>query len=446
MGINMGRVILSVLRLNRYAPQFGRIRIMLRRRFSLTAYLLAFALLTSCASNSGIQPAFRMEGTPTSTPFQPGVYDSPFDVPFTPHPAATFTPYPLASAHRGSFAPPEVATPADGTAFSPIEIDPLTGFPPADPALMDRRPLAIKVANYPRYIRPQSGLSLADVVFEYYIEGLLTRFIAIFYGNHANQVGPVRSGRYFDEHVARMYHAFYVFKYADPREYTYFKSGDLSNFLVVPGFGSCPPFFQGKRRIESYNNAYFNTTQWNDCAAKDGMDNSRQALRSGFFSAVLPSGGQVATSIFTHYSSDSYNFWEYNPRSGRYLRFQEIDDTRNGKAESYAPLMDDLTGQQVQADNVIELFVSHTFANEFEQADEVYHINLIDSGNAFVFRDGVVFPARWMRTDIDQPLLITDLSGTPIYLKPGVTFYQVIGETSSNWSDGTDWHFDFHTP
>ncbi len=95
---------------------------------------------------------------------------------------------------------------------------------------------------------------------------------------------------------------------------------------------------------------------------------------------------------------------------------------------------------------MVELFVSHTFANENEQQDEVYHINLVDSGNAFVFRDGVAYPARWMRTDIDQPLLLTTLSGTPIYLKPGTTFYQVIGETSTDWSEGTNWHFEFQTP
>ncbi len=419
---------------------------MLRNRFPLMLYLFTLALLTSCASHPDPQPAPRVDGTPTPTPFQPGVYDSPFDVPFTPHPAATFTPYPPGSAHSGSFALPEVATPSDAAILPLIEIDPLTGLPPADPALLDRRPLAIKVANYPRYLRPQSGLGLADAVFEYYIEGLLTRFIAIFYGNDATQVGPVRSGRYFDEHVARMYHAFYVFKYADPREYTYFKSGDLSNSLVVPGFGNCPPFFQGKRQIESYNNAYFNTAQWNDCAARKGADNSRQTLRSGFFSGMLPSGGQTVGRIYTHYSTDSYNYWEYDSQAGRYLRYQEVDDSRNGKPESYAALMDDLTGQQVQADNVIELFVSHTFANEFEQSDEVYHINLVDSGSAFVFRDGFAFPARWLRTDIDQPLLITTVSGTPIYLKPGVTFYQVIGETSTQRTDGTDWHFDFHTP
>ena len=42
-----------------------------------------------------------------------------------------------------------------------VTIDPLTGLPPADPSLLQRRPLAIKVANYPRVFRPQAGLTLA---------------------------------------------------------------------------------------------------------------------------------------------------------------------------------------------------------------------------------------------------------------------------------------------
>ena len=89
-------------------------------------------------------------------------------------------------------------------------------------------------------------LTFADTVFEYYIEWLNTRFIGVFYGNNAKQIGPVRSGRYFDEHITRMYHAYYVFNFADPREYTYFLGGDLEKFVVVPGYGECPPFFQFK--------------------------------------------------------------------------------------------------------------------------------------------------------------------------------------------------------
>jgi hypothetical protein len=108
--------------------------------------------------------------------------------------------------------------------------------------------------------------------------------------------------------------------------------------------------------------------------------------------------------------------------------------------------MDALTRQQVDTDNVVVLYVSHTFANQNEQDDEIYHIDLVDSGKAFVFRDGLGLPARWLRTDLDQPLLLMTPSGAPIYLKPGRTFFQVIGETSSDWSDGRDWHFDFRTP
>ncbi len=83
--------------------------------------------------------------------------------------------------------------------------------------------------------------------------------------------------------------------------------------------------------------------------------------------------------------------------SGRYLRYQQPADLGD-PVETYVPLMDNLTKQQVAADNVITLFVPYTFANLNEQEDEVYHVNLIDSGNAFVFRNGMAIPACWFRT------------------------------------------------
>jgi hypothetical protein len=364
----------------------------------------------------------------------------------------------MGDARGGSFDVPEVATPAGESTFSPSEYNPLTGLVPTDPSILNRRPLAVKISNYPREIRPQYGLTMADVVFEYYIEWLDTRFIALFYGNNAKQIGPVRSGRYFDEHITRMYHSYYVFNYADPREFNYFLGGDLQKFVVVPGYGQCPPFFQFRVSAQisdiRHYETYFDSTRFSDCLSRRNEDNQRQALRSGFFSLNVPAAGFAVSRIFTHYSKCDYNYWEYNVATGRYLRFQEVSriqtpahlDDCSDTPETYAALTDALTKQQVGADNVVELFVSHTFANQNEQEDEIYHINLVDSGNAFVFRDGLGYPARWMRTDIEQPLLLTTPAGMPIYLKPGTTFYEVVGETSTDWSDSTDWHFDFHTP
>ncbi len=87
-------------------------------------------------------------------------------------------------------------------AVTPQAINPLTGLIVSDPSKLERRPIAIKISNYPRSVRPQSGLSLADIVYEYYLEQNVTRFMAIFYGNDADKVGPVRSGRFFDEYLS----------------------------------------------------------------------------------------------------------------------------------------------------------------------------------------------------------------------------------------------------
>ena len=105
-----------------------------------------------------------------------------------------------------------------------IYINPLTGMVVPDPNSLNRRPVAIKVTNYPRYVRPQAGLSKADLVFEYYMEQGISRFIAVFYGEEAEKVGPVRSGRLFDEHIFRMYDSFFSFGYADVHVIEYFEA------------------------------------------------------------------------------------------------------------------------------------------------------------------------------------------------------------------------------
>ena len=410
--------------------------------------LLLLVILTACDLRTN---SISAAGIPSPTPFQPASANS-SDSPYS---AAAPTPRYLPTVAPLLSTPTEVgilpeSLPLDVTAPAltlPISLNPLTGLPPSNPSLMERRPLAIKVANYPRYVRPQSGLTLADTVFEYYIEAGLTRFIAVFYGNDSEWVGPVRSGRYFDEHVQRMYHAYLVFKFADPRELSYFQISDFSDFLVVPTNGSCPPFrLLPSRNIEAYNNSYFNTPLWEDCVVRDGLENQRPSIRSGFFSEVSPQSDLLGTQLFTYYSVDSYNYWLYRPETQQYVRYQEIADTRNDKPESYDVLMDAVTATAVHASNVVVLLSPHTFSNTFDQEDEVYKIDLTGSGEAYVFRDGVGILARWYRIDKDQPLLLAGLNGAPIYLRPGITFYQVIGARSYVDQDAGEWHFHHEVP
>lgn len=408
-------------------------------------------ILTACASPPDLAPVFVTEvAGPSPTPFQPGGVNS--------LPTETsILPTRLPADATPNFTPQAIVspTPADPQASLNliVDINPLTGLPPADPILLERRPMAIKISNYPRAIRPQYGLTLADQVFEYFIEWGNTRFIGVFYGNDSKQVGPVRSGRFFDEHVARMFQAFLVFNYADPREWNYLKESDLYPYLVIPGCVDCdcPPFFVSNSSNlpdERHLTNYFDTTRFYECNAREGVNNSRQPIRNGFFSELIPESDTQIRRIYTYYSVDDYNYWEYDEKTRKYIRFQETVSINVEEEifESYAPLMDAATGQQVNTENLVYLYVSHTFANKFNAEDEVYHIHLVDSGFAYVFRDGIVVPARWVRPEKDQPLFLTTLEGDPIFLRPGRTFYQVIGMTSTLIQDADGWHFQFQTP
>ena len=414
----------------------------------LNILFIAAILITSCGSPAS---SLSSNGPPSPTPFQPLEND-----PGSPYAGAAPTPLYLPSVTPLPPVPADQVIPAESLpeganvpAFTlPTSLNPLTGLPATDPALMDRRPLAIKVANYPRYIRPQSGLTLADNIYEYYIEEGLTRFIAVFYGNNSEWVGPVRSGRYFDEHIQRMYHAYLVFKFADPRVLTHLQTtSDVAPFLVVPNISSCPPFrLMESREIEDYNNSYFDTTLWQDCVTQKGWENERQSIRNGFFNENLLSSGLLGIQMYTYYSVDSYNYWLYNPNTKQYVRYQETADIRNDKPESFQVLTDAVTGQEVHAANVVFLLAHHAFSNTFDEEDEVYQIDLTDSGEAYVFRDGIGILARWFRTNEDQPLLLTTVAGAPIYLRPGITFYEVLGAASYVDQDAGEWHFHHSTP
>jgi len=87
----------------------------------------------------------------------------------------------------------------------PENVNPLTGLVVDDPSILNRRPVLVKVANQPISGRPHAGLSFADMVFEYYIGSGGNRFLALFYGQDADMIGPVRSGRMIDPYLVSLY-------------------------------------------------------------------------------------------------------------------------------------------------------------------------------------------------------------------------------------------------
>ena len=317
-----------------------------------------------------------------------------------------------------------------GPSSFPDDVNPLTGLKVANPDLLNRRPLAIKITNFPRRVRPQSGLMQADQVFEYYIEMGLTRFIAVFYGNDVDRVGPVRSGRFFDEHIVRMYNAIFAFASADRRVLDVWLDSDLVTRLVLPRPDNCPPLCRDPNN-KDYNNLYTNTAQLGLYALYNGSDNDRYELNGTRFQTLVPWGGRPMEQVFVRYSRMDYNMWQYNAGTGLFERFQEAADD-NGNGEKYAALFDTYTDEAVAAANVIVLFVPH---EEFVKSSdtEVIKINLQGAGIGYAFRDGQMYEITWARPEVDSPLQFYRSgrgAGAVFPLKPGNTFFQVVGVTT----------------
>ena len=72
-----------------------------------------------------------------------------------------------------------------------------------------RRPVLATINNHP-LARPQSGISEADIVYEFVAEGNVTRLLALFQSELPEEIGPIRSARDYFIHIAKGLDAFYV--------------------------------------------------------------------------------------------------------------------------------------------------------------------------------------------------------------------------------------------
>ena len=334
--------------------------------------------------------------------------------------------------------------PGLGPSDFPPGVNPLTGLAVSDPTLLERRPMAIKVTNFPRSVRPQYGLTLADHVYEYYLENLITRFIGVFYGNDASRVGPVRSGRFFDEHIVRMYKAIFVFAYADDRVVDPWSESDLRNFLVIEREDNCPPLCRIGSKY-NYNTLFADTTALTQYIRDRGTANDRQNLDGLRFNRTPPFTSQAGENISIHYSFVSYNRWEYDQGTQRYLRYQETED-ETGDQLQYAPLTDSLTGQPIAADNLIVLLIPHEYYIH-TNTTEMVKMDFMGQGNAYAFRDGKVYPVVWQRETAESLVTLIAPNGKPYPLKPGNVWFQVLGQSSEVSQSGNgEWRFDFAIP
>lgn len=300
----------------------------------------------------------------------------------------------------------------------PENVNPLTGQTVEDPALLNRRPVAIKISNYPPVVRPQSGLNNADLLFEHYAEGGVTRFTAVFYGQDADPVGSIRSARLIDLEIPRMYDAAFAYSGASGPVRQMLRNAPFFDRIISPDFGH-GGFYRIEDPDKAFEHTLFTDTPRLRAILEDRGQNTRPSFQTNLaFHEDPPLSGSPANTVEVRYVG-TIAFWRYDPVTERYFR-----------ATDGAPHLDANTGQQVSFKNVVVLGAHHEDTEILEDLVGGGHysiqIQVWGQGPVTIFRNGQRFEGRWRRDDPGDMVTFTDLEGNILPLAPGNTFFQLV--------------------
>jgi len=355
-------------------------------------------------------------------------------------PSATISPEPTqTSTPTATFtATPIPTVGAVGPADFPDYVNPLTGQVMLDLTLLDRRPVFVKVANYPASGRPHAGLSSADMVFEYYIGYGGNRFIALFYGQDANKIGPVRSGRLVDPKLVNMYQGILGFQGAYVTILDQIK--EVLGDRAISGTGNvCPAICDDGRNIVT--SVFADSEALTKLAGERGVDNSKFKLEGMAFDLQVPEGGEDGAGAMIIYSDLNRGEWRFDEDSGSYLRW--IEDAQSQELVMI-PLVDSNTDEQLAFSNVVVIYANYT-----EYAPSMHDVDLwgnTSGKRAVIFRDGQAYDVSWLVPKNDQPMQFVDQDGEVLPLKPGNTWVAIFGTNSTDTVDEGLWTFKFMMP
>lgn len=318
-----------------------------------------------------------------------------------------------------------------------------------------RRPIVAAIENHIDS-RPQSGLTKADVVYEAVAEGGITRFLAVFYCDIADNnytIGQVRSARVYFINYALGYGDNPLFVHwggannicnncpggskpkgdIDPRVDAYkllekigWVNGRYGNDMNGATNTGYPALYTDDRRMNlaTEHQKVGSTDKIYEEATKRGFDykdSNGNAWDKNFTPWKFVDGKAIST---PKYSSLSFGFWDdnlgsdytvewkYDATNNKYFRFNAGKEHKDLESN-----------EQITAKNI-----AIVYAKEEGPVDKEHHMlyTVTGEGKAQVFQNGDVIDATWEKAKATDMVRFFDDSGKEISFVRGQTWVEVL--------------------
>ncbi|MDF2557738.1 MAG: hypothetical protein K0R71_1566 [Bacillales bacterium] len=283
---------------------------------------------------------------------------------------------------------------------------PLSGIPTNDN--VDSRAVAIMVSNAPE-ARPQSGLNKADIVFEFYAESNITRFLAIYQSQKPEKIGPVRSAREYFVRAAKVYNAFYVAHgYSEPAR-KLLQSSFIDN---INGMAYDGVYFHRDNSRYAPHNSYTSYGDVEKAASKLNKSLAGAPTAYKFYEEkeIAAIQGNMANEVAVNYGGSDFNVtYKYDAVSKKYTRYVKG-----------AQWTDKESGTPIEIENI---FITEMKTTVPVPADKLKMIDVQSGGLAYLIQNGKVTECTWENRDgAIRPML----NGEELKLVPGHTWINSI--------------------
>lgn len=278
------------------------------------------------------------------------------------------------------------------------------------------------VENSPQ-ARPQSGLEKADLVYEALAEGGITRFMALYYTQKADRIGPIRSARYYFVELAKAYNAPFAHAGGNADALALIPELRLPDMDEIYNAGA---YFQRTTDRVPPHNLYTSTDLLLKGARAKGFTLQKPVLppvaaaQAGDAAGTpaAPAPGAAAEHILISFfrGVDFSNLVTYDYDNGRYLR------RINGTPHTME------SGAQIAPANVA-VIVAPT--RDVKKEEWQLEIKVVGEGPALYFSGGQATEGKWRKTSPQAHLELLGLDGKPVQFRPGQTWIEIIPDRSS---------------
>ncbi len=311
---------------------------------------------------------------------------------------------------------------------SALTTSPTTGRPLPEGAVY--RPILAVIDNAAPS-RPQTGLMLADIVYEFPLDRSdhSTRFLAVFSDEIPLKIGPIRTSRAYLANTALEWGGLYV-SLGDPEE----ASVDYP-LLVASGLrfrvqndGEAASFFYRDKTITSIaeHTRFFKAFDYAD--ANYSFSVMPSGNRFQFQSGVTYAKGKPFVSIgipFTSSDSDRVVF-TYDAATNRLTRRDKNSKSVLVESNTITPT-EDVIGYVSEPISVQNLIVQYVRVSAYDTSYR--NITVTGSGDCDFFISGRYVSGTWSRATLGDPTTYKLYDGSIIRLEPGNTWIEMMPNT-----------------